>query len=142
MVRSRRYEGVPDMAHPNEDLVRAIFAAFGRGDLDALQSQYLAADACFHYPGRSPLAGDHEGIAQVLEMSGRIFELSGGTFRLELHDVIANDEHAVALFLARGERAGRRLEDRTVEVFRIRDGKATEMWLYPADLYANDEFWS
>ncbi len=130
------------MAHPNEDLVRAIFAAFGRGDLDALRGQYLAADACFHYPGRSPLAGDHEGLAQVLEMSGRIFELSGGTFGLELHDVIANDEHAVALFTARGERAGRRLEDRTVEVFHIRAGKATEMWLYPADLYANDEFWS
>jgi ketosteroid isomerase-like protein len=130
------------MAHPNEDLVREIFAAFGRGDLDALRSRYMAEDACFHYPGRGLLAGDHEGVAKVLEISGRAFELSGGTFRLEIHDVLANDEHAVALFTARGERAGRRLEDRTAEVFRIRDGKAAEMWLYPADLYANDEFWS
>ena len=130
------------MAHPNEDLVREIFAAFGRGDLDALRSQYMAEDACFYYPGRGPLAGDHEGAANVLEMSGRTFELSGGTFRLEIHDVLANDEHAVALFTARGELAGLRLEDRTIKVFRIHDGKAAEMWLYPADLYANDEFWS
>ena len=130
------------MAHPNEDLVRGIFAAFGRGDLDALRGQYMAQDARFHYPGRGPLAGDYEGVARVLEMAGRVFELSGGTFSLELHDVVAGDEHAVALFMARGERAGRRLEDRTVEVFHIRDGKATEMWLYPSDLYANDEFWS
>ena len=57
MVRSGRDEGVPEMAHPNEDLVREIFAAFGRGDLDALRSQYMAHDVCFHYPGRAPGRG-------------------------------------------------------------------------------------
>ena len=31
------------MARPNEDLAREGFAAFGRGDLDALRHQYLAA---------------------------------------------------------------------------------------------------
>jgi uncharacterized protein len=93
-------------------------------------------------PGRSPLAGDHDGVAQVLGFFGRVFELSQGTFRTELHDVVANDEHAVALFTARADRAGRRLEDRIVEVFHIRDGKATEAWIYPADLYVSDEFWS
>jgi ketosteroid isomerase-like protein len=130
------------MAHPDEDLVREAFAAFGRGDLDTLRDQFFAEDVRFHFPGRGGLAGDHEGIGQVLEMFGRAFELSGGTLRLEVHDVIANDEHAVALFTARGERAGRRLEDRTVEVIHIRDGKATEVWLYPADLYASDQFWA
>jgi ketosteroid isomerase-like protein len=130
------------MAHPDEDVVREAFAAFARGDLDALRDQYFAEDVRFHFPGRGPLAGDHEGVAQVLEMFGRAFELSGGTLRLEIHDVIASDAHAIALFTARGERAGRRLDDRTVEVLHIRDGKAAEIWLYPADLYANDQFWS
>ncbi len=45
------------MAHPNEDLVRGIFAAFGRGDLDALRGQYMAQDARFHYPGWAPGRG-------------------------------------------------------------------------------------
>jgi ketosteroid isomerase-like protein len=81
-------------------------------------------------------------VARVLEMASRTVELSGGTYRLELHDAVAGDEHAVALFMARGERAGRRLEDSAVVVFHVRDGKAAEMWFYPADLYANDEFWS
>lgn len=130
------------MAHPNEDLVREAFAAFGRGDLEALRNQYLAADIRFHVPGLSPLTGDHEGVDQVLALFGKLFELSGGTLRLETHDVVANDEHAVALFVTRGERAGRRLEDRNVEVLHIRDGRATEVWLYSEDLYASDEFWS
>jgi ketosteroid isomerase-like protein len=46
------------------------------------------------------------------------------------------------LYTARGERAGGRLEDRTVQVWHIRDGKAAEVWVYPEDLYVSDEFWS
>ena len=130
------------MAHANEALVRDAFAAFGRGDLEALRNQYFTADVRFHVPGRSPVSGDHEGVEQVLAMFGKLFELSDGTLRLDIHDVVANDEHAVALVTARGERAGRRLEDRVVEVLHIHDGKATECWLYSEDLYASDDFWS
>ena len=50
------------MAHPNETLVREAFAAFGRGDMDALRSQYFAEDIRWHIPGRNPLAGDYEGV--------------------------------------------------------------------------------
>ena len=130
------------MAHPNEVLVRGSFAAFSRGDMDALRNQYFAEDIRWHQPGRGPLAGDYEGVAQVLELFGRVFELSGGTFGVELHDVLANEEHTVALSTGRGKRAGKQLEDNNVLVINIRDGKATEVWAYPADLYAYDEFWS
>jgi uncharacterized protein len=130
------------VAHPHEDLVRGAFAASGRGDIGALRDQYFADGIGLHYPGRSPLAGDYDGVAQVLGFFGRAVELSGETFRTELHDVVANDEHAVALFTARADRADQRLADRIVEVFHIRDAKAAEAWIYPADLYASDEFWS
>jgi ketosteroid isomerase-like protein len=129
------------MAHPNESLVREGFAAFERGDLDALLQLY-AEDVRFHYPGRSPLAGDYQGMAQLIEFSGQLAELSGSSIRLELHDVLANDEHAVALFTARAERAGRQLEDNTVQVLHIRDGKVTDVWFHRTDLYAVDEFLS
>ena len=130
------------MAHPNEDLVREGFAAFGRGDIEALRDRYFADDIRWHIPGRSPIAGDYHGVAQVLELFGRLFELSGGTLRIELHDVLANDEHAVALYTTHAEREGRRLEDKTVGTFHIRDGKITEVWTQVTDMYAIDEFWS
>ena len=129
------------MAHPNEVLVRETSAAFGRGDLDAVR-QYWAEDIRWHIPGRSPVSGDFEGVAQVLEVFGRVFELSGGTYSAELRDVLANDEQAVVLYTARAERAGKRWEDNAVNVQHIRDGKVTEVWTYPFDLYAFDEFWS
>jgi ketosteroid isomerase-like protein len=130
------------MAHPNEDLVREGYAAFGRGDVDALQHKFFAEDVRYHVPGNSPLGGDYQGVAQVLEWLGRQYELSEGTIRAEVHDVVANDEHAVSLFTVRAERAGKQVVDNSVQVFHIRDGKVSEVWSHPADLYAMDEFWS
>jgi ketosteroid isomerase-like protein len=42
----------------------------------------------------------------------------------------------------RGEREGRRLEDREVLVFHIRDGQVAEVWQYIEDQYTYDEFFS
>lgn len=50
-----------------------------------------------HIPGRSPIAGDYHGPSQVLAFQRRLFELSVGQLEVELHDVLANDDHAVAL---------------------------------------------
>ena len=85
------------MTHPNEDLVRGAAAAFQRGDMDALRDQYFAADIRWHLPGRSPSAGDYEGVGQVLESFGGLFELTEGTYRTEVHDALGGDEHAVLL---------------------------------------------
>jgi hypothetical protein len=40
-------------------------------------------------------------------------ELTGGNFRVEVHDVVANDEHGVGLNSVHAEREGRTLEDNT-----------------------------
>jgi ketosteroid isomerase-like protein len=45
------------MAHPNEDLVREAYAAFGRGDMDALRDKYFAENVRYHVTGRSPSPG-------------------------------------------------------------------------------------
>jgi uncharacterized protein len=127
------------MAHPSEELIRRGFEAFSKGDAEAFAA-LLADDVVFHFPGRGPLAGDHRGKDQVLATVAKQAELTGGTFRVELHDVLANDEHAVALNVARAERGGRSWEDNAVLVFHIRDGKISEFWLHPGDQYAGDEF--
>jgi ketosteroid isomerase-like protein len=56
--------------------------------------------------------------------------------------VVANDDHAVALFGARAEREGRNYENRNVLVIHIRNGKLVETWLLSQDQYAADEFFS
>jgi uncharacterized protein len=129
------------MAHPNEELVRRGFDAFATGDVDTLR-QLFDQDAVWHVPGRSPLSGDHRGLDAILGFLARTMELTGGTFRADVHDVVANDEHAVALYVTRGEREGRTLEARQVLVSHVRNGKLAEAWLHAGDLYAVDEFFS
>ncbi len=93
-------------------------------------------------PRPGPHLGDYEGTEQVIQYFARVFELTDGTFSLELHDVLANDEHAVALITVRGERAGKQLADNEVLTYHIRDGKISEVWSHTTDLYAADEFFS
>jgi ketosteroid isomerase-like protein len=69
-------------------------------------------------------------------------ELTAGTFRVEVHGVVADDRHTVGLHLATGEREGRILEDREALVFHIRDGKVVEAWQYIENQYTYDEFFS
>jgi len=126
------------MAHPNEELVRRGYQAFATGDVATL-NELFADDIVWHAPGRSQLAGDHQGVDAVLGYFGRTMELTGGAFRVEVHDVVANDEHAVGLNTVHAERAGRTLEDNNTLVFHVRDGRATEVWQYWADQYAADE---
>lgn len=130
------------MAHPNVDIVRDGYAAFGRGDLDSLQNHFFAPDIIWHYAGRSPISGDYHGVGQVMEWLGRSFELSEGTLTIELHDIVGNEEHVVALASVRATRSGKQLSDDSVQIFHMRDGRATEVWTLAGDQYASDEFWS
>jgi len=130
------------MTQPNEDLVRAASAAFGRGDLGALQEQFFAADIVWHIAGTGPLAGDYEGAAQVMVLLGKISALSGGTVRPQLHDVLVSTDHTVALTTIRAERAGKQLQLNLVHVIHADNGKATEVWTHSSDPAAAAEFWS
>jgi uncharacterized protein len=129
------------MGHPNEDLIRQGYDAFSRGDMDALR-ELFHPDIVWHAPGRTQLSGDHQGVDAVLGFFGRTMELTSGNFRVEVHDVVANDDHAVGLHKAHAEREGRTLEDNNTVVYHVRDGKVTEAWQYWADPYAADELFA
>jgi ketosteroid isomerase-like protein len=129
------------MAHPNEELVRRGYDAFARGDVDALR-QVFADDTVFHEPSRNPISGDYQGIDQVLGFFGTLAERSGGTFRVNVHDVVANDEHVVGLHSSEAERKGRLLRSPTTLVIHVRDGRITETWSSHYDQLEYDDFWA
>ncbi len=79
---------------------------------------------------------------EILGYFAQTMELTAGTFGVEFHDALANDEHTVAMDVARGEREGETLEDKSVLVSHVRNGKLTETWRYFEDQYAADEFLS
>lgn len=128
--------------HPNAARIRALFSAFRARDLEAIRGA-LAEDAVWHFPGRvGQLAGSHAGHAGIFGFLARVGELTGGTFELELEDVLASDTHAVALFRGRARRGERELDNPTCLKIRLEGGRAAEIWEYVWDLYEVDRFWS
>ena len=127
--------------HPNVERMRKGYDAFGRGDMDYLRNEMFADDVVFHVTGDNPLAGDYKGIDEVFGFFGRLMEMSGGTFSLEVHDVLANDEHGVGLVRTRAEREGKRIDINASHVFHLRDGKITENWTLVEDSRPFDDFW-
>ncbi len=105
-------------------------------------AELFADDTVWHVPGNSPLAGDYRGRDSVLAYFGKSVELTGGTLKVEVHDILANDEHGVALTHDTAQRGGKSLDDNAVQVFHIRDGKVVETWFHPGDQATTDEFWS
>jgi ketosteroid isomerase-like protein len=115
--------------HPNAKLVREGFQAFERGDMEWM-GQHLADDIVWHVGGNSKWAGSYEGKEQVLQFFARQAQaLGGGPPSLEIHDVLGGDEHVVVLGEARASSPdGQSAEWKYVQVFHVRDGKATEAW--------------
>jgi ketosteroid isomerase-like protein len=125
--------------HPNEALARRELEALESGDMDALTALY-SDDFVLHYPGRSPLAGDHRGfdefLAKVRPLMGE-----GGTVKRELHDAFGSDDHAVQLLTVTATTGdGRSHTWQATIVMHVDDGKISEAWAVIVDQYALDGF--
>ena len=130
------------MAHPNEEIVRQGYKAFGEGDMDTLRSLY-APDAVHIATGDNPLAGEYKGVDDILAYYGRLFELSDGTFTAELKSVrVEGDDTVVATHRDKGERSGKTLDQDETLTFTISDGKFTRLVEKHSDQAAYDTFWS
>ena len=127
--------------HPNAALLRKGHEAFSRGDMTTL-TEIIAEDTLWHVAGKGPLAGDYQGREAVFGFFKKVNELSGGTFKMEDHDIFGTDDHAVALTKMSATRAGKTLNANNCEVVHWRNGQIVEDWLFAYDQYAYDEFWS
>ena len=127
--------------HPNAALVERLYAAFDAGDKEALK-KLIAEDAVWHVSGSTEVSGDHRGHEAVFAYFQKLTELSGGTYRAELVDVLASDMHAAALAAAIGERGDRVLEQTYLLFLRIENDRIVEARLFNEDEEAFQAFWS
>jgi uncharacterized protein len=124
--------------HPNVARITDGYAAFAKGDFGALNDLF-AEDLLWHAAGRSQLAGDYRGREAVYGLFGKLMEVTEGSFHLDLHAVLADDQHGVALVTLGASRGGRSIAVNEVHVFHLRDGKVVEFWDAHTDQYALDE---
>jgi uncharacterized protein len=125
--------------HPNVVRIKDGYTALANGDFAALNN-LLAEDVVWHFGGRNQLCGDYRGRDAVYGFLGRLMELTYGTVRMDVHAVVADDEHAVALIVGAASRGARtNTDEKVAHIYHLRDGKVTEFWYAPTDQYVVDE---
>lgn len=128
---------------PTVELLKKGYKAFADKDIDAFR-EVNAEDIVWHTPGNHPLSGTIRGIDGVIEWVKRSAEVTNGTFDVEVHKILGDEEWGVAVCTYRGQRKGMNLEMPGVQVYK-RDPQRNQIveqriWVYD-DVFVN-EFWS
>ena len=121
--------------HPNAAIARRALEAFNTGDMQAM-SDGLDDNVIWHEIGNpNPVMGKAALAARMVGADQPDYEITG-----ELHDVVANDDHTIALVSAHATRNGKTLDYRVAEIYHMRDGKVTERWAFSDDTAAITDF--
>jgi ketosteroid isomerase-like protein len=134
-----RLRPVPVVEPKQAAIAREGFEAFTKGDLSVLADQ-LHRDAVYFFPGRSAVAGYHQGREQVLDFFASIFELTDGTLSVDLRGILSNANQAVLLWHNRARRGGSALDGMMCEILDIEGDEVVAATFYTSDQLAVDEF--
>ena len=118
-----------------------MFAAFGGGEPRTL-FEVIAEDAVWRVAGSVPVAREYRGRDEIFELFRATRRLTEGTYRSELRWALADDDHAVAVYRARGTRLERKIDIDQVLLITLRDGRWQEIDAVPTDPAAFEAFWS
>jgi uncharacterized protein len=127
--------------HPNAALLARLFAAFGRRDGRAVAAMF-DHDVVWRVGGRNPMTGEYRGWREVVRFLRRTTQETEDTYRTELVWAVADDDRGVAVYRARGRRAGRSLDIEQVLLCGFRDSRIADVTALPVDAVAFDAFWA
>jgi ketosteroid isomerase-like protein len=127
--------------HPNVDGIRRVFAAFVGGDKRAL-FDVIDEDATWEVPGTAPVSRLYRGRGEIFDLFKETRRLTDGSYLSELRWALADDEHGVAVYRARGRRPGRELDIDQVLTIDLREGRWQRIVALPTDPVAFAAFWA
>ena len=114
--------------HPNAAKIRAASEAMEQSGDMMSQMDLLADDVVWHEIGSDePVRGKQALMERYSAMP------EGAGIKVDTHDVVANDEHAIALVTATATMGDQQLVYRTAEIYHVKDGKVTERWAFSDD---------
>jgi hypothetical protein len=128
--------------HPNADLVRQGYNAFIAGDMEWL-NEHFDDTIVWHEPGDNQFSGDFRGRDEVFAHFAKL--VGYATPEFDIHDVVANDDHAVALVTITSTKSegGDSFTTKFVHVFHVSSGdepRVLESWIMNEDQVGADKF--
>ena len=119
--------------HPNAAVVRRMNEAMSAGDMETAAS-LVADDVVWHQIGSA------EPVRGKVNLAASMAAFADATITYDVHDILANDDHVIALGTATATIGGRSLTYRTAEIHHVRDGQVSERWAFSDDTKAITDF--
>ena len=122
------------MSQENVEIVRAVFAAWNAGDMEALLAD-VHPELVYHPRADEPDPSPHVG-RDAFERLVRGFVDSFSEVTLEVLELIDAGDHVIAstvlhvVLHGQGSASGAGVSDTYVFVYKLRDGLAVEGWEY------------
>jgi ketosteroid isomerase-like protein len=124
--------------HPNAAVIRSAYEAMSKGDVPAFAA--LLDDDITWYESTAGMEGVYRGRDQVLAFLGQVFQQAGMQMSVSVHDILANDDHAVILHESTLTFGNRSHTGQYADVYHLRDGRITTHWHLAVDPRADAEF--
>jgi hypothetical protein len=118
--------------HPNVEGARTSLEALMKGDIETMAAG-IADEAVWHIPGTNRWAGDFSGKPAIMGRLQQMIEAGIQTQIDEIHDIVGNEDHVVALVKVTLIAPSGSVSQRSAWIMHARDGKATEFWAHNAD---------
>jgi ketosteroid isomerase-like protein len=142
--------GAPVAEHRNFQLFRVAEETRQRNRFEpedvAILEEFLREDVVWYGAGDSQWAEGARGRDQVIGLFQMFKQATGGTMRIELGHVFADDRHALSLVEISADRPdhpGRHMDLKEVNLFHLDPaGRALEFWGVPNDAAIMDNFWA
>jgi ketosteroid isomerase-like protein len=120
------------------EVISAYVGAMRKGDRDEAFALF-ADDVVGHVPGRSVLSGELNGRAAVEGYINGVIAKGHGKVQVDVLDILVGEEHA-ALLVREQIGDDPPLDIRRANVYRVRDGRISEIWIFEHDQYTVDEW--
>ena len=131
--------------HPHVALIHKFYNFIGQGNMEKLRT-ILKEDIVWHLAGKSPLAGEWQGVDDIFlnsdSIGATVLRLGDGAFGSELLHVFANDIRAVSITRDYYTGEGNHFDLRLMLFFAVEDGQIAEIWEVPFDQYEFDRFFN
>ncbi len=118
-------------------IAQALYQAFAARDIAAARA-LLDPHVVLHDPGTHSHGGAHRGRDAVLALLAS----AGSTVAVEVIDVLGGREHAAVYCRVTGAAGGARLDNASVHLLHIREGRIDGVWFHNRDQAHVDAFWA
>lgn len=124
-----------------KEVIIAYAEALGKGDIPTAFS-FFSEKIKWHQPGKNKFSGIKNGADEIGQILGGMVEDTKRTFAVKPNgNIQVNGNLVVMPVRFSGSIDGRSIDMTGIDLFKVKDGKIVEVWLFSEDQEVEDDFW-